>query len=197
MPSCRNYSMADRKHRIKYILITVVLLICAALAAFFVQFRRQQGQPVPIPEIATKALMTLVGIHQTATREGQVQWELDAASAQLEADGNRMILAAPQVDFVMKDGTKVRLTAKQGILDTHSNDMTVSGEVRLRNDRYQLETEALAYQHESRILQSDAPVHIIGPAFDLRADRMTYNLEENRAQFDGRVEGNLNEAFSL
>ncbi|MFZ1986599.1 MAG: LPS export ABC transporter periplasmic protein LptC [Desulfatitalea sp.] len=189
--------MADRKHLIKYIIITVVLLIFAALAGLFTHARRPQGQPVPIPEVATKALMTLVGIHQTATKEGQVQWELDADSAQLEADGNRMILTAPRVDFVMKDGTKVRLTAKQGVLDTHNNDMAVSGEVRLRNDQYLLETEALAYQHDRRTLHSDAPVHIIGPAFDLRADQMTYNLEENRAQFDGRVEGNFNEAFSL
>lgn len=189
--------MADRKHRIKSILLAVALLISAALAVLLTQLRRQQGQPIPIPDVATKALMTLVGIHQTATKEGQVQWELEADSAQLDTDGNRMILTAPRVDFAMKDGTKVRLTAKQGVLDTHNNDMTVSGEVRLRNDQYLLETETLAYQHDRRILQSDAPVHIIGPAFDLRADRMTYNLEENRAQFDGRVEGNFNEAFSL
>lgn len=189
--------MADRKHVIKYTLITVVLLVFTALAVLFTQFRRQQGPPVPIPDVATKALMTLVGIHQTATKEGQVQWELDAESAQLEAGGDRMILTAPQVDFVMKDGTRVRLTAKQGVLDMRNNDMAVSGEVRLRNDQYLLETEALAYQHDRRVLQSDALVHIIGPAFDLRADRMTYNLEENRAQFEGRVEGNFNEAFSL
>jgi LPS export ABC transporter protein LptC len=190
--------MADRKHLIKYLVIGLLLIIAATVALRWVQSRRRQSQPLAAPvEKASDALMTLMGIHQTATKEGNVQWELDADSAQMEADNGRMILIEPKVDFIMRDGGKVHLTARKGVLDTRNNDMAARGKVRLRNDQYELETESLKYQHEARLLNCQTPVRIIGPAFDLRADRMTYNLEENRAYFDGRVEGNLNAGFDF
>ena len=191
--------MADRKHLIKYLLIGLLLIIAATVALRWFQSRRQQqGQPiVPTTEKASDALMTLMGIHQTSTKEGKVQWELDADSAQLETENGRMVLTGPRVDFTTQDGGKVRLTALKGLLDTRSNDMAASGKVRLRNDQYELETENLKYQHKARRLSSKTPVRIIGPALDLRADQMTYNLEENRAYFDGRVEGNLYAGFDF
>ncbi|MBI5064426.1 MAG: LPS export ABC transporter periplasmic protein LptC [Desulfatitalea sp.] len=190
--------MADRKHLIKYLLIGVLLVIVTTVAVRFVHFRQQQGHPLPTADqIATDALMTLVNIHQTATKEGKVQWELDADSAQLEAENGRMILTGPRVDFITRDGGKVRLTARKGVLHTRSSDMAARGQVRLRNDQYELESESLKYQHKERLLSSQTQVRIIGPAFDLRADRMTYNLEENRAYFEGRVEGNLNAGFAF
>jgi LPS export ABC transporter protein LptC len=190
--------MADRKYLFKYLLIGLLLVIAATAALRWSQARRRQNQPMPVPaEKTADALMTLIGIHQTATKEGQLQWVLDADSAQLESVNGRMILTSPKVDFIMKDGGKVHLTATKGILDTRSNDMVAKGRVRLRNDQYQLETETLKYQHEARVLSCQTPVQIVGPAFDLRADRMTYNLEENRAYFDGRVEGNLDAGFDF
>ena len=190
--------MADRKYIIKYLLIGLLLIIAATGTLRWVHSRRQQGHPLaPLAEKATNALITLMGIHQTATKEGKVQWELDADSAELEAENNRMILTEPKVDFIMRDGGKVHLTARKGVLDTRNNDMEASGQVRMRNDQYELETETLKYQHEARLLICQTPVRIIGPAFDLRADRMTYNLEENRAYFDGRVEGNLSAGFNF
>ena len=190
--------MADRKHLVKYLLIGLVLIIAATVAVRLVRSHRPQGQPSATPAAkASDALMTLMGIHQTATKEGRVQWELDADSAQLETENGRMILTGPKVDFTTRDGSKVHLTARKGVLDTRSNDMAARGKVRLRNDQYELETESLKYQHKARRLSCQTPVRIIGPAFDLRADQMTYNLEENRAYFDGRVEGNLNAGFDF
>jgi LPS export ABC transporter protein LptC len=190
--------MADRKHLIKYLLVGLLLIIAAVVALRWFHSRRQPGQPLPVPaEKATDALMTLMGIHQTATKEGKVQWELDADSAQMESANGRMILTGPKVNFILQDGGKVHLTAREGVLHTRSNDMAAKGHVRLRNDQYELETESLKYQHKERLLSCQTPVRIIGPAFDLRADRMTYNLEENRAYFDGRVEGNLDAGFDF
>jgi len=137
--------------------------------------------------------MTLAKVHQTATKDGKVQWELDAASAQLEANGGRMILTSPKVQFHMEDGTQVTLTAEQGILHTGNNDMEVTGQVRLHNDQYTLLTETLVYLHEQRVLKSDTPVHIQSATMKLRANRMTYDLTDNRARFDGQVQGDLND----
>lgn len=189
--------MADRKRTFKWILTSLIILGLAGLVILFLQLRRYQHKPLPLPDSATRALMTLAQLHQTATKDGKVQWELDAQSAQLEADNGRMILTSPTVVFHLKDGGRVRLTAAQGVLDTRSHDMQVSGNVHLHSDRYTLRTQALDYRHDRRILHSDVPVQISGQAFDLRADKMKYNLDSDTAQFEGRVEGNLDEKMDL
>jgi LPS export ABC transporter protein LptC len=189
--------MINRKRLVKRILTAAVILGIAAMVAVFFQFRSRQLVPIPMPDIATKALMTLANLHQTATKNGKIQWELDAESAQMEADSGRMLLTKPKVVFFADDGTQVLLTANSGTLDTRSNDMQVTGNVSVHNDRYTLVTEALVYQHAQRLLRSDVPVKITNKAFDLRADKMTYSLDDNLAQFDGQVEGNLNEDLAL
>lgn len=189
--------MADRKRHIKIVLTSAIVVGIGILVTVFLQLRSDQEGALPIPMPAVNALMTLAKVHQTATKDGKVQWELDAESAQLEANGGRMILTAPVVEFYMEDGTKVNLTAEKGILHTGSNDMEVTGNVRLHNDRYTLLTEALIYQHKQRMLKSDAPVHIKSAAMALRADKMTYNLDENLAKFIGKVEGNLNDGLPI
>lgn len=189
--------MDNRKRILKRILTAAVLTGIAAMVTLLFLSRSRRLDPVPIPDIATKAVMTLAKLHQTATKDGKVQWELDAASAEMEADTGRMRLTAPEIEFTTDDGTKVRLTADQGLLDTRSNDMQVTGNVCLRDGRYTLVTEALIYQHEQRLLRSDVPVRITHTAFDLRANKMTYNLDENLARFDGQVEGTFNEDLAL
>ncbi len=185
--------MDRRKRTAKIILTAICIAVVAALAFIFFQFKKQQTAPIPLPKSAVKTLMNLAGIHQTATKDGKIEWELDAESAHLEAQSGRMILNSPVIDFYMEDGTKVHLTAETGVLDTHSNDVQVSGNVLLKNDRYTLTAQELAYDHTDRTLQSDRPVFIKSNAFNLRADTMTYNLKDNLAQFDGRVEGILSE----
>ncbi|MCJ8502178.1 LPS export ABC transporter periplasmic protein LptC [Desulfatitalea alkaliphila] len=190
--------MADRRNLFKWILTVTAILAVAILIAVFFQFRRQQDQyVVPLPDTATRALMRLAQLQQTATKDGRVQWELDAAAAELETGSQRMILTAPEVVFHTEEGDTVHLTAERGVLNTRTNDMEASGNVRVRDDRYTLETEKLIYRHEERLLESDVPVYIHGGAIRLRADTMVYDLNTNQAHFDGHVEGFLYETLAI
>ena len=190
--------MADRRSLLKWILTAIAALALVVLIAVFIQFRRQQNEiVVPLPDAVTRSLMRLVRLHQTATKDGQVQWELDADAAELETGSGRMILTSPVVVFHTDGGETVHLTATEGVLDTRTNDMEASGNVQLRDDRYTLETEALIYLHEARRLRSDVPVYIHGAVFKLRADAMEYDLDANQAQFEGHVEGHLYEDLAI
>ena len=190
--------MSDRRTRLKRALAVVIVLALTAVAWSFYQFRNNRKMlPHSVPELVSKAVMALSRVRQTATKDGTVQWKLDAEAAELEAGTGRMILQSPEVHFFMEDGTEVHLTASRGVLNTHSNDMNVQGNVSLHNGRYTLETETLSYTHENRLLSADTPVTIVGDALRLHAADMIYDLNTNQARFGGRVKGTVDENLAL
>jgi LPS export ABC transporter protein LptC len=191
--------MAGRSQKIKWTIATIVALAFIAVGWTFYQYRQASSSlKIPLaPATAPQAIMALSRVHQTATKDGHTQWELDADAAELEAGTGKMLLKAPKVNFFLDDGTKISLTAREGILHTKTNDMEVHGKVRIHNDRYTLTTETLTYENDQRVLQAESAVKITGAAVDLKADAMRYDLTTNQTEFHGRVEGILYENPAL
>jgi LPS export ABC transporter protein LptC len=173
--------------------VLVVVCIAAIAWTFYQQRRDSSAVSIPMSTLSAKALIALSKVHQTATKNGAVQWELDAESAELEAKTGRMVLKSPKVEFFLDDGGKVYLTARWGVLFTRNNNIKVRGNVRVVNDRYTLVAETLNYKHAQRRLSTNRPVTITGQAFDLSSAGMTYDLNTNRAQLDGDVKGIVHE----
>ena len=186
--------MSRRTNRIKWVLSLALVFSFGAVVWFFIQFRQHHDPlQIPLPKGTANALMALSQVRQTATKDGVVQWKLEAASAELEAGTGNMVLQAPQIDFFLEKGGQVHMTAQKGILNTHSNNMEVQGHVLLRNGRYTLSTEELDYQHAQRIITARTPVQINGLTIQLHAATMTYDLNTSQAHFSGPVEGILHE----
>jgi LPS export ABC transporter protein LptC len=185
--------MDKRKAKVKLALTLMLGISLGAVFWYFFLFRQAPYPAAPLPESAAKAVMALSNVRQTATKDGIVQWKLEAASAELEADTGRMILKSPQVDFFLEDGGRVHLTARKGILYTRDNNMEVQGNVHLRSDRYSLVTEALTYDNERHLIMTTREVRISGKTIQLHATAMTYDLKVNQARFAGPVKGILHE----
>lgn len=186
--------MNKNTRRIKIALIVLLGVCLGAVIWFFANFRQlQKPLQSALPKMAAKSLMALHQVRQTATKDGNVQWQLEAEAAELEAETGRMVLQSPKVEFFLEDGAKVHLSAEQGVLNTKNNNMEVRGNVRLRNDQYTLVTAALAYQHERQVITTPTPVDIRGPSIELHAATMTYDMKTNQTQFDGPVQGVLHE----
>jgi LPS export ABC transporter protein LptC len=185
--------MATKTRKLKMALLLTVGISIIAVVWIVYQFRHNAAGPtIPLPsETAKTAIMALSRVHQTATKDGAVQWELEAAAAELETGTGKMVLQSPKVVFFLDDGTRVNLTSREGILYTRNNNIQVRGNVQLKNSRYTLVTDVLAYEHDQRLLKSDAPVTIIGRDIELNAATMRYDLNTNQACFLGRVEGIL------
>jgi LPS export ABC transporter protein LptC len=185
--------MSKRNRKLK---LTLTLLLGISLGAVFWYFflYRQAPQPAAaIPKAAARTVMALSKVRQTATKDGIVQWKLEAVSAEMEADTNRMVLKSPEVEFFLEDGSRVHMTAQKGILYIRDNNMEVQGNVHLRSDRYTLVTEALKYDHEHHLITTTEEVRISGRAIQLHAAAMTYDLKVNQARFAGPVKGILHE----
>jgi LPS export ABC transporter protein LptC len=185
--------MARRKAKVKLALTLMLGVSLGAVFWYFFLFRQAPVPATPAAKTTSKAVMALSRVRQTATRDGVVQWKLEAVSAEMEADTGRMVLKSPQVEFFMEDGGKVHLTALKGILYTRDNNMEVQGNVHLRSDRYTLETEALTYDNKRHLITTTQEVRISGKTIRLHASAMTYDLKANQARFEGPVKGILHE----
>ena len=184
------------KHRrlIQRLLLGVVAVVLIATVGLFIGYRRATRNPEVLMDLVQKeADMHLDRIRQIANKNGIREWQMEAESATLLDKTKTMLLTKPEVEFFMKDGDNVHLTAEQGTVNTESNAMRVSGKVSANDRLYRLQTEQLTYDPKAREIHADTPVTITGETLTLHARRMTVDIDTNVIHFDGGVEGTLSE----
>jgi len=189
----------DHNHKkLKLILLLVIFLGLGVTLVVFTSHRRILGKDKNIvSNIKNNANISIGKAHQTATRNGIKEWNLDAASVNYMVKKNQAIFQDLSITFYLKNKTEVYLTANKGILKIDSNDMEVFGNVVVKNSTYRLKTENLFYRHNQRIILSKVPVQVFGNAFNIVADSMSLNLNTNKLMFEGKVQGTLHEIIGL
>lgn len=190
------------KFRFSLILAGIILITVGAVALRFIEDRQwrdgQQRDPKPAATGAPPgASMALANVRQTSVKDGIKEWHLDTVAATLLESEHKMILEQPTVEFFMQNGETLTLTAQEGVLDTESNDIEVSGNVIVRHQTYTLTGEAFAYTHANQRLVSQAPVQISSDRINLTAEHMTVDLKTQQTELAGNVKGRINESLSL
>jgi LPS export ABC transporter protein LptC len=184
---------ADAYHRYKGVLLWLILGILGGIAVTTIVLmqRREIVEDVKTvqEDFNPRADATLGKIEQVSTKNGRTEWRLTADSAEMMDVANRLKLNNIFATFYLESGEEVNLTAKTGLVDTATNDIEVTGNVVIETDLYQMTTEQLAYNDQSRLLTSNAPVNLTDGASALAADGMQYDLGKNRAVFTGNVAG--------
>lgn len=179
---------------LKRLLAAFVLISIIALGGIFVANRWiQSSTPQEILEkIPEGATMAIGRIRQTATRDGIAEWTLVAESGRYDASSQAVELTELSVTYFLEEDGDVELKARSGVLKTDTNSMKAAGNVSVTHAGYTLKTESLDYDHPSRLLTTEAGVHIKGDGMELRARRMTVDLNTETARFGGGVKGILN-----
>ncbi len=184
---------ADAYHRYKGVLLWLIVGILGGIAVttIILMQRREIVEDVKTiqEEFNPKADATLGKIEQVSTKNGRTEWRLTADSAEMMEVANRLKLKNIFATFYSKSGEEVYLTAKSGLVDTSTNNIEVTGNVVIETELYQMTTEQLNYDDQSRLLTSNAPVNLTDGASALVADGMQYDLGKNRARFTGNVAG--------
>ena len=179
-------------------LLSVALLVLAAVIAVFIGYRHFTDTPDALLDLAKeKADMKLKRVQQTAMKNGIQEWTLDAVSATLLEAEKSVLLAKPEVTFFMENGDHIYLTADSGVIRTDSSHLQVKGRVTAITEQYRFETEKLEYDPNHRELLSDVPVSLSGKRFSLEANRMIVDLNENVTRFENGVKGTIKDDFQL
>ena len=184
--------------KLKFFLISIIIILLGIIIAVFSVYRSILDEAAGLKSaIQSAAKMSLGKVHHTATRDGVIEWSLDASSARLLDEKKQLILDDLSVVFYMKDGEEAHLTAAKGFLHTDSNDIEVAGNVVVKNNDYVLKTEKLNYEHTSRTLFSTIPVEISSDSEKLTADSISFDLDTKKAMLEGNVKGAFSENINL
>jgi LPS export ABC transporter protein LptC len=184
--------MAPNRKRFITVLIAAMLFAAAGgLATFWWQSRPGGGIQVPqLSDAVVPGLRMAIGrMQQSASRQGILQWDLEAANARYLEESNQMVLEKPEVLFYTKDKRSVRLTAARGLLNTRTNDIEASGGVTVQSAPYTMTTERMLYRHDTRIISSQAPVTVRSGTEQIKADKMEIDLNTQRVHMQGNVAG--------
>jgi LPS export ABC transporter protein LptC len=184
--------MAQNRKRLITILIAAMLLVTAViLSAFWWRSRPEGAKRIPqLSDAVAPGLRMAIGrMKQSASRQGILQWDLEAANARYLEESNQMLLERPEVLFYTKENRSVRLTAAQGLLNTQTNDIEASGGVTVQSDPYTIITDRMVYRHDTRIISSQAPVTVRSGTEQIKADKMEIDLNTQRVRMQGNVAG--------
>ena len=132
--------------------------------------------------------VSLNRIHHVATRDGVKEWILDAESAEYDKAENKTIFTHVAATFFLKDGGHIQLTSRYGVLLTDTKDMEASKDVVVRSGAYELKTQRLFYNHESRSISTDGPIVVKGNGVKVSGESMLFSLNTERAVLRGAVE---------
>ena len=191
---CKNLRIktSSRSNRINIFIITLIILLIVSIVVIFIRHREAQKNSLspPRPE-TTEATLTIKNFHHEATENGEKKWTLEASSASLFVPQNMAQLTDISVIFSTKKGEPLSIRAYKGVLNTKTNDMTVTGNIIAEMPPYSLTTESLNYEHGSRMVHVNAPVEIIGQSMTLKAGALMYNIETGVLTCENHVEGSF------
>ena len=184
--------------KLKIFLLVTICITLAGVIWIYIGYQQDSTVAEPTPESPEPdATLSIGKISHTATRKGKKEWSLEAASANYIGKTSQMVLDDLKVTFFLDDESEITLTADEGILNTDSNDIEVSGNVVVIDREYRLVTQNLNYTHDRRMLYSTAPVTISGPEAHLTADKISFDLNTKKVTLEGSVETTLMNDFAL
>jgi len=184
--------------KLKFFLISIIIILLGIIIAVFSRYRNVLDETAGLKSaMQSAAKMSLGKVHHTATRDGVIEWSLDASSARLLDEKKQLLLDDLSVVFYMKDGGKVYITAEKGFLYTDSNDIEVTGNVVVKNDNYVLKAEKLNYEHTRRILFSNVFVEISSDSEKLTADSIFFDLNTKKTMLEGNIKGTFSGNINL
>ncbi len=193
-----NISPHRKSKKLKYVLLSIVLIAVGIIIVVYMGYRRlSQAPELIVSALQDGADMSIGRIHQTATRDGKREWSLEAASALYMEDEKQVILNELSVTFYLDDGDEVYLSAERGVLNTDSNDIEVSGNIIIKKDTYQLTTEKLNYENKRRLIFTHSPVLLTGEDARVSANSASLDLNTKTILLKGNVESTLSQNSSL
>lgn len=159
--------------------IVLSILALALLVAF--HYWTKKGIEVTITE-DRQIGVKIDDIHYSRTREGRVEWVLDAESATSFKVEDVMVFENVRLVFYAKDGRPYKMSAREGRFDEGSGQVEAEGDVRVESmdGTYTLTTERIKYSSSNKEITSDGHVRISTAAMDVTGVGFRVEIDAGR-----------------
>ncbi len=146
------------------------------------------GKQPSLPRAEIAADLKLDRVHYTETREGEKEWDLDAASAVYFKEGNTVLLEKIRATFFGREKEIYFLEAEKGTFNTQTRVVEVWGDVKIDSSTgYHGRTQHLRYEAEKKELLTSDPVEMKGPELELEGVGLILDLNQERMKILERV----------
>jgi len=180
----------SRKKRCFFAFFFVSALALLLFASFSSKARQTSlhgtfGLQENAPEVQIKTLSF------TRTEGGKTAWTVEALQAELSKTGGEARLKEVQVSVPYGDGHRLHLEGDEGRVHVGSQDFSIwkkSGLMTVDLDHgYTLETSALAWDAQKRVIVSRGRAHLLGEGLELEGARIEISSDHQEVTLLGDV----------
>lgn len=173
----------------------IVVSVLGLVVLVGLHYMNSKGLEVVVAEDRSVGLK-MSGIHYSSTRDGKVQWVLDAKSATAFKRGERTIFDTVKLVFFAADATTYKLTANEGTVDEKLGTVEVRGDVHVESmdGKYSLKTEVLNYSSEMKRFETDRPVELLASGMDVTGTGLMIDIDRGVLKVQSNVRAVLSES---
>ena len=126
------------------------------------------------------------------SHEGAKSWELKADRAEVFEKDQKALLEKVTVTIQTPQGIQLSLEGDNGSIDTQKKDFYLEKKegpmvVRLSNG-YIVETPALSWLNDQRLIVAEGPAHITGPQIEIRGKELRIAPDNQEVTISGHVQ---------
>jgi len=130
-----------------------------------------------LPQVAQR----IQNFRRVKVEHGRMVWEITAKDARYFEQDNQIVVVEPRMTFFLKDqGRTAHLTGNEGRITLEGHDvsmLTLQGEVVVRLDDLELDTDEATYERERDLITAPGVVTVRGRTLDVRGRRMEVDVE--------------------
>ena len=162
-------------------LLSVIFAVLSILTIFIVggPSRRIPSASVPaLPQVADAGLKEFAFLQ---SKDGRVDWKIQARQAQVFEGEAKAVLSDVQVTLTGAEGVSMTVAGDEGTINTTTKDFVIGkrfGDLALiLKNGYTIYTPRLAWVNQEHRLWTDEPVRITGPRLEIIGRGMDAFLE--------------------
>ena len=173
----------------------IVVCVLGLVLLVAIHYMRSTGLEVVVTEDKSVGVK-MSGIHYSSTRDGKVEWVLDADSATTFKLGEKTRFDSVKLTFYASDATTYQLKANIGRVDESSGEVVAEGDVHVESldGKYSLKTDRLNYSSEMKRFTTDNKVEILASGIDVTGIGLIVDIESGRLKIEEDVRAVFNGA---
>lgn len=169
-------SLPSTQRMLRVALLGTMVALVATLLIFIVGGPARRVPQASVPVLSQKADAGLHGFSFVQSKDGLVDWKIQARQAQLFEVDSKAVLNDVQVTLMGRDGVTMTVAGDEGTINTGTKNFVISkrsGNLALvTNSGFTIYTPRITWDDQSQRIWTDEPVRITGPRLEVTGQGM-------------------------